>query len=95
MNARIRSRIGPKYWSSSSWPLGEAAPNRVRPVSTRSGRCSASRRSTRKYSCSGPMVVNTRLAVALPNQRSTRSACAPTASWERSIGILWSSASPV
>ena len=31
MNARIRSRIGPKYWSSSSWPLGGAAPKRVRP----------------------------------------------------------------
>ena len=60
MNARIRSRIEPKYWSSSSWPLGDAAPNSVRPVSSRSGRCSASRRSTRKYSCSGPMVVNTR-----------------------------------
>ncbi len=54
MNARIRWRIEPKYWSSSSWPLGDGAPNRVRPVSSRSGRCSASRRSTRKYSCSGP-----------------------------------------
>ncbi len=63
MNARIRSRIGPKYWSSSSWPLGDGAPNSVRPVRIRSGRCSASRRSTRKYSCSGPMVVNTREAV--------------------------------
>ena len=60
MNARIRSRIGPKYWSSSSWPLGDGAPNSVRPVRRRSGRCSASRRSTRKYSCSGPMLVNTR-----------------------------------
>ena len=95
MNARIRSRIGPKYWSSSSWPLGPGAPNRVRPVRTRSGRCSARRRSTRKYSCSGPMLVNTREADALPNQRRTRSASLPTASWERSIGILWSSASPV
>ena len=72
MNARIRSRIGPKYWSSSSWPLGDAAPNRVRPVSSRSGRCSASRRSTRKYSCSGPMLVNTRLGrrVAEPAQHA-------------------------
>ena len=70
MKARIRSRIGPKYWSSSSWPLGDAAPNRVRPVRTRSGRCSASRRSTRKYSCSGPMLVKTRVArrVAEPAQ---------------------------
>ena len=40
MNARIRSRIEPKYWSSSSWPLGDGAPNSVRPVSSRSGRCS-------------------------------------------------------
>ena len=62
MNARIRSRIGPKYWSSSSWPLGDGAPKSVRPVSSRSGRCSASRRSIRKYSCSGPMLVKTRVA---------------------------------
>ena len=70
MNARIRSRIGPKYWSSSSWPLGDGAPKSVRPVSSRSGRCSASRRSTRKYSCSGPMLVKTRLGgrVAEPAQ---------------------------
>ena len=95
MNARIRSRIGPKYWSSSSWPFGDGAPNSVRPVRTRSGRCSASRRSTRKYSCSGPMLVKTRVAVVLPNQRRTRSAWAPSASCERSSGILWSSASPV
>jgi hypothetical protein len=95
MNARIRSRIGPKYWSSSSWPLGDGAPNSVRPVSSRSGRCSASRRSTRKYSCSGPMLVNTRLAVVLPNQRRTRRAWVPSASWERRSGILKSSASPV
>ena len=61
MNARIRSRIGPKYWSSSSWPLGDGAPNSVRPVSSRSGRCSASRLSIRKYSCSGPMLVKTRV----------------------------------
>ena len=26
MNARIRSRIGPKYWSSSSWPFGDGGP---------------------------------------------------------------------
>ena len=77
MNARIRSRIGPKYWSSSSWPLGDGAPKSVRPVSSRSGRCSASRRSTRKYSCSGPMLVKTRLVVVLSNQRRTRSACSP------------------
>ena len=72
MNARIRSRIGPKYWSSSSWPLGGAAPNSVRPVRTRSGRCSASRRSTRKYSCSGPMLVKTRVrrGVAEPAQHA-------------------------
>ena len=74
MNARIRWRIEPKYWSSSSWPLGDGAPNSVRPVSSRSGRCSASRRSTRKYSCSGPMVVNTRDArrVAEPAQDAQR-----------------------
>ena len=95
MNARIRSRIEPKYWSSSSWPLGDGAPNSVRPVSSRSGRCSARRRSMRKYSCSGPIVVNTRVASVFPNQRSTRSACLPRASCERRSGILWSSASPV
>ena len=95
MNARIRSRIEPKYWSSSSWPLGDGAPNSVRPVSSRSGRWSDSRRSTRKYSCSGPIVVNTRVEVVLPNQRRTRSASLPSASCERSSGILWSSASPV
>ena len=95
MNARIRGRIEPKYWSSSSWPFGDGAPNSVRPARTRSGRCSASRRSTRKYSCSGPMFVKTRLVVVLPNQRRTRSASAPTASCERRSGILWSSASPV
>ena len=74
MNARIRSRIGPKYWSSSSWPLGDGAPNSVRPVSSRSGRCSASRRSTRKYSCSGPMFVKTRVGgrVAEPAQDAER-----------------------
>ena len=41
------------------------------------------------------MLVNTRLASVLPNQRRTRSACLPRASWERRSGILWSSASPV
>ena len=95
MKARMRSRMEPKYWSSSSWPLGDGAPNRVRPVSTRSGRCSARRASTRKYSCSGPMLVNTRVAVVLSNQRRMRRACLPSASCERSNGILWSSASPV
>ncbi len=29
--------MGPKYWSSSSWPLGDGAPNRVRPVRTQVG----------------------------------------------------------
>ena len=57
--------MGPKYWSSSSWPLGDGAPKSVRPVSSRSGRCSARRRSTRKYSCSGPMLVKTRVAVVV------------------------------
>ena len=41
------------------------------------------------------MLVKTRLAVVLSNQRRTRSACVPSASCERSSGILWSSASPV
>ncbi len=41
------------------------------------------------------MLVNTRFAELLPNQRSTRSACLPRASCERRSGILWSSASPV
>jgi hypothetical protein len=95
MKASIRSRMVPKYWSSSSWPLGDGAPKSVRPVRIKSGRSSARRRSTRKYSCSGPMFVNTRLAVVLPNHFRTRRACLPRASCERSIGILWSSASPV
>ena len=37
MNARIRSRIEPKYWSSSSWPFGDGAPNSVRPVRSEVG----------------------------------------------------------
>ena len=41
------------------------------------------------------MFVKTRVAVVLPNQRRTRRACLPSASCERSSGILWSSASPV
>ncbi len=41
------------------------------------------------------MLVNTRDADALPNQRRTRRACLPKASWLRRSGILWSSASPV
>ncbi len=41
------------------------------------------------------MFVNTRVAVVLPNHRSTRSACLPSASCDRSSGILWSRASPV
>ncbi len=41
------------------------------------------------------MVVNTLDEVVLPNQRSTRIACLPRASCDRSKGIFWSSASPV
>ena len=41
------------------------------------------------------MFVKTRFDSLLPNQRRTRSACLPSASCERSSGILWSSASPV
>ena len=49
----------------------------------------------RKYSCSGPTVVNTRAASLLPNSFSARIADFESASIERSSGILWSSASPV
>ena len=38
MQARTRSGMGPKYWSSISWPLGGGVPNRVRPALMRSGR---------------------------------------------------------
>src|SRR5256885_12695681 len=48
----------------------------------------------RKYSCSGPTVVKTRLA-STPSSRSARTALRDSASIERSSGILWSSASPV
>ena len=41
------------------------------------------------------MLVNTRVALVLPNQRRMRRACLPSASCDRSSGILWSSASPV
>ena len=41
------------------------------------------------------MFVKTWLTVELPNQRRIRRACLPSAAWERSSGILWSSASPV
>ena len=96
MNARIRSRIGPKYWSSSSWPLGDGAPNRVRPVSTQVGPLLGEapvdqevlllRADVREHPVGR--------GVAEPAQ-DTRSACLPSASCERSSGILWSSASPV
>ena len=49
----------------------------------------------RKYSCSGPTVVNTRAASSSPSSRSARMAERESASIERSSGILWSSASPV
>ncbi len=38
MHASTRSGMAPKYWSSSSCPLGGLAPNRVRPALIRSGR---------------------------------------------------------
>jgi hypothetical protein len=71
------------------------APNSVRPVVIRSGRSKKYCSSIRKYSCSGPTVVNTRWAAASPNSRSARMADFDSASIERSSGILWSSASPV
>jgi hypothetical protein len=49
----------------------------------------------RKYSCSGPTVVNTRPASPSPSSFSARIADVDSASIERSSGILWSSASPV
>src|SRR2546423_13781031 len=48
----------------------------------------------RKYSCSGPQVVTTRVAVD-PNSFSTRTACLESASIERNSGVFLSSASPV
>ena len=71
MKARCARAIEPKDWSSSSWPLGEGAPNRVRLVSTRSGRCSARRASTRRDSA-GADVGGHRVAVASSNQRRMR-----------------------
>jgi len=38
MTAITRSLMAPKYWSSSSCPFGDGAPNTVRPHATRSGR---------------------------------------------------------
>ena len=38
MYASTRSGMVPKYWSSSSWPLGGGDPNSVRPQAIRSGR---------------------------------------------------------
>ena len=38
MNEATRSLIAPKYWSSSSCPLGGAAPKSVRPQAIRSSR---------------------------------------------------------
>ena len=49
----------------------------------------------RKYSCSGPTVVNTRAAVSSPSNRRARIAEPDSASIERRSGILASSASPV
>src|SRR5215510_9278507 len=48
----------------------------------------------RKYSCSGPQVVNTRSAFDA-NSLSTRPACFDSASIERRSGVFLSSASPV
>ncbi len=59
MHASTRAGIVPKYWSSSCCPLGGREPNSVRSHDTRSGRAKNRSRSIRKYSCSGPTVVNT------------------------------------
>src|SRR3954451_1244845 len=49
----------------------------------------------RKYSCSGPTVVNTLLDVWSPNRRRAAIAAFESASIERKSGIFVSSASPV
>ena len=62
---------------------------------TRSGRSKKYCSSIRKYSCSGPTVVNTCEAESSPSSFSARMAVLDSASIERSSGILPSSASPV
>ena len=61
----------------------------------RSGRSKKYCSSIRKYSCSGPTVVKTRLASSSPSSRSALIAERESASIERSSGIFASSASPV
>ena len=75
--------------------MGGLAPYSVRPVITRSGRSKKYCSSIRKYSCSGPTVVNTCDASPSPRTPSARTAALDSASIERSSGIFWSSASPV
>ena len=62
---------------------------------TRSGRSKKYCSSIRKYSCSGPTVVNTRWASVSPRIPSARIADFESASIERSSGIFASRASPV
>ncbi len=62
---------------------------------TRSGRSKKYCSSIRKYSCSGPTVVNTRWASSSPRIRRAPIADFDSASIERSSGIFASSASPV
>ena len=90
-----RSGITPKYWSSSSCPFGAGAPNKVRPVNTRSSLCKYLSLSTMKYSCSGPTHAITFVEVVFPIRRRSLTPCSLTASMERSNGVLASSASPV
>src|SRR5262249_62371520 len=52
------------------------------------------KRSIRKYSCSGPHVVVTRVVLE-PNNFSTRTACFDSASIERRSGVFLSRVSPV
>ena len=74
MQASTRSGMVPKYWSSSSCPLAGLAPNRVRPQLSRSGRPYTNCLSIRKYSCSGPTVVNTFFTSLWPNSLRMRTA---------------------
>ena len=76
--------------------LGLSASNKVRPQSRRSSRSSTKRSSTKKYSCSLPRVVCTRLTPSsVPKIFRIRMAWALTASMERRSGVLRSRASPV
>ena len=96
MKARMRSRMGPKYWSSSSWPLGDAAPNRVRPGEHQVGPLLRQPPVDEEV-----LLLGTDGREHAARRRRCRTSAGPAAPAcppppaSGACGILWSSASPV